>query len=119
MTHNFVAVDFLGIFYRAVFNLIYLPALYTGYVVMVMIAIKSGTQSVMLLAVKLLDPRQDAAVNEALKIAIHTGKTTPVKLLLELFPHLFRRHVTPAFNEKLDDRLPAWRKFKPAFFKFL
>jgi len=116
MTNDLIPFYFFGIVDRAILYLIDLPALNTGDVVMMVIAMNSRTQSVMLFAVKLLDPRQDAAFNEALKIAVHTGKPALVKLLFKPPPHLFRSQVGLPINKKLDDRLPARRELEPAFF---
>ena len=71
----------------------------------------------MFFAVKLLYPGQYAAFDQTLKIAVNTGKSAPVKLLLELPPYLFRGQMAPAADKKLNDRLPARRELKPALFQ--
>jgi len=116
MTYNFKPLDLLSVTYRAVLYLVNLPAFNTSNVMMMVITMKSGTQPVMLLAVKLLDPRQDAAFNQTLKITVHAGKPALIKLLLKLYPNLFRRQMSLPINKKLNDRLPARGELKPAFF---
>ena len=86
MTNDLIHFYFFGIVDRAILYLIDLPALNTGDVVMMVIAMNSRTQSVMLFAVKLLDPRQDAAFNEALKIAVTLGSPHWSNCFLSL-PH--------------------------------
>lgn len=107
MTNDLITSDLLCTCKSALVNILDLPALDTGNVMMM--AVPCRAQAIMFFPVELLDTRQDAAIGEALEITINAGKPAFVKLLLKPNPYFFRRQMRSAIREQCNDRLSARR----------
>jgi len=107
MTNDLITFDLLCTCKSALVNILDLSALDTGNVMMV--AVPCRAQAIMFFSVELLDARQDAAIGEALEIAINARKPAFIKLLLKPNPYFFRRQMRLAIREQGNDRLSARR----------
>jgi len=114
MAHDRITLDLPNAVYDARFYIIDPSAPDAGNMMVMMFL---GTQAVMLFAVELLDPREDAALGQALEITVYAWQAAAREPFLQLVPDLLCGKMRIAVQEEPDDRLPARGQFEPAFFQ--